>query len=354
VKIVKLASGLLVAASTGCLTTDQFLTGQAAVPAQAEATAEAEARTPQVFQVQPPPIRVVQLTGQPAHPQVEVHSRSVSPYLITPGKEGLGPQHVRPGQPPLVQVRAEVPQTPAPKPATAQDAPVPAEPEPLPAPKAAAGLAMAPPSGESHQPALQPIHVPETALPVPRGAPRLGFWWRSRLALQECFLGFKEEFKAPPLGHWLYLHGKTMVANGDAARMVLYNYDFVEGCDRLNPRGKDQLAKIAALLPTNFCPVVIERIPCNPALAEARRLAVLNELTHGPFPVPPERVVIGPPLAVGLAGREATIIYPNLLEQTRTDGRALNPPTSNVGGFFQNPAAAGGGTGGQQQSGQQQ
>jgi hypothetical protein len=115
----------------------------------------------------------------------------------------------------------------------------------------------------------------------------------------------------------LYQNFKVQVANGDAARMALYQYDFVEGGDALNFHGKDKLARIAAMLPTNFCPIVIERLPCTPALAEARRIVVLNELAHGSFPVPGERVVVGAPIPAGLSGREGEIIYQNLLDQTR-------------------------------------
>jgi hypothetical protein len=61
------------------------------------------------------------------------------------------------------------------------------------------------------------------------------------------------------------------VANGEAARMVLYRYDFEDGSPMLNARGLDELARIAALLPQNFYPLVVERTPCDPGLAEARK-----------------------------------------------------------------------------------
>ena len=75
--------------------------------------------------------------------------------------------------------------------------------------------------------------------------------------------------------------------------MVLYEYDFVRGTANLNQRGKDQLAKIAELLPRNFHYVIIEWTPANPQLAESRRVTVLNDLAQKPFPVPQERVVVG-------------------------------------------------------------
>jgi hypothetical protein len=116
------------------------------------------------------------------------------------------------------------------------------------------------------------------------------------------------------------LHGQTEVTNGEAARMVLYHYDFVEGSDQLKPRGKYQLAKITALLPLNFNPLIIEASPEAPALDEARRVAVVRELAVGPFPVPAERVVIGRPLSIPLEGADAERIYRNLLLNTESGG----------------------------------
>jgi hypothetical protein len=109
------------------------------------------------------------------------------------------------------------------------------------------------------------------------------------------------------------------VANGDAARMVLYHYDFLDGHGGLNPRGKERLAQIARMLPKTFFPVVIEP-GCDPGVDQARRLAVLNELGQCPFPIPAERVVVGKPLAYPLSGAEAVFIYQNLLRQTQLQG----------------------------------
>src|SRR5262249_13751966 len=152
------------------------------------------------------------------------------------------------------------------------------------------------------------------------GAPRRSLWSRFWRYLQECFLGLPEEFKPAPLGESVAQHYLAHVANGNASRMVLYQYDFVCDTAVLNQRGNDQLARMASWLPNNAFPIVIERTPWEPALAEARRLGVLEALAESPFPVPPERVVIGPQLATGLQGVEAELIYRNLLRQTLTQG----------------------------------
>jgi hypothetical protein len=168
---------------------------------------------------------------------------------------------------------------------------------------------------------------------------------RRKCRCQDCFLGYPEEFEEVPLGKFLYAHGRTMVANGEAARMVLYQYDFVDCQPQLNQRGFDQLAKIARLLAINPAPLVIERTPCMPELAEARRRAVLSALASGPCPVPPERVVVGPARANGLSGLESELVYRNLLFQVRTEGaRAILIPGAAGGG--QVGGGAGGAAGG--------
>jgi hypothetical protein len=124
--------------------------------------------------------------------------------------------------------------------------------------------------------------------------------------------------------------------------MVFYDYDFIEGQPQLNLAGRDRLARIGHLLASNPAPIVIERTPCAPELAEARRLVVLSELAQGPHPVPPERVVIGKPLDYGLSGPEAELIYRNLLLQVQSAG---SRPI--LGGIGATGAGAGGGaTGG--------
>jgi hypothetical protein len=173
--------------------------------------------------------------------------------------------------------------------------------------------------------------------PLPPGAAGPGpatprsFGERFCYWLQDCFLGFPEFFHEPPLGHSVYAHYKTHVANGDAARMVLYRYDFLDGCGGLNPRGKERLAEIAAMLPKNFCPVVIEP-GCEPGLDQARRMAVLTELGQCPFPIPPQRVVVGKPLAYGMSGPEAAYIYQNLLLQTQRQGVVGGLGGGSIGG----------------------
>ncbi len=161
--------------------------------------------------------------------------------------------------------------------------------------------------------------------------------------LQEHFLGYPEEFNEWPLGWALYAQCRTQVANATAAKMVFYHYDFVDGTPQLNPRGRDKLAKVTALLPSNINPIVVERTPKEPGLDQSRRLALLGALASGSFPVPAERIVIGPPIAGGLGAVEAIGLYGNRLNQTLT-GRAAGgaPAAATVGNDFDGSGLSGG------------
>jgi hypothetical protein len=167
------------------------------------------------------------------------------------------------------------------------------------------------------------------------GDEALSGWERWRKRMQAKCVGYLEEFQAPPLGHTVYLHGRAQVESGEAVRMVLYHYDFEEGGARLTLRGRDQLAKIEKMMASNFFPIVIERTPEAPALAEARRALVLQVLAHGQFPVPPERVLVAQPPDLGLRGVEAELIYINQLRVTRTSGAPL-PASQDVSGTILN------------------
>jgi hypothetical protein len=122
--------------------------------------------------------------------------------------------------------------------------------------------------------------------------------------LQETHWGYPEEFCERPLGYYETSWAKTMVANGEAARMVLHEFDFVQGEARLNERGREQLAKIAYMLPRNYFPLIIAQSGDNMELADSRRTAILGLLTDTGFPVPEQRVVLATPLARGLVGPE--------------------------------------------------
>jgi hypothetical protein len=206
--------------------------------------------------------------------------------------------------------------------ATAQEAPTALAPLPAPAQPVAVAEAVV---------SANPVDSPPTAVP-PAGTCTCGNrhglsrwrWHRSQCKrqLQEHVLGYPEEFNEWPLGESVYAQARTQAANGSAARMIFYHYDFEEGTSQLNLRGRDKLAGIAATLPTTFFPVVVERTPAAPGLDASRRSMLLTQLAHGAFPVPPERVVIGPRIPNGMTGVESMLIYGRQLSNLSSGGTA--------------------------------
>jgi hypothetical protein len=156
----------------------------------------------------------------------------------------------------------------------------------------------------------------------------------------------------PELGAMMHQHFQIHVNNGVAARMILYDFDFACGTDKLNVHGLDRLHRLTRLLGSYPYPLVVERTPYAPGLAEARRLVVVNLLAEHGIPIPPERVVIGPSLALPLRGVEAEIINYNLMLQTRNRGIVLGTGITGSttgaggGGSGSGTGTSGSGTGG--------
>jgi hypothetical protein len=201
---------------------------------------------------------------------------------------------------------------------SAQDHGIPATTVPVHQAEASADVLPISLAREPVQPAPAPVATPLSS--CRRGGPcRLprgnGPGWKQ--GFHDHAVGKLDQFGAPPLGQTIFAHFQTHVVNGQAARMVLYHYDFQPGGSALNLRGKDRLAKIAARFVPDGHPIIIERILDNPVLGEARREAVLKELGQLQIPVSPDAVVVGAPPAIGLHGVEAELIYLNQLSQTQ-------------------------------------
>ena len=133
--------------------------------------------------------------------------------------------------------------------------------------------------------------------------------WRR---LQGRLYGYPEEFVPRPLGAAVYDHGLAMTANAAAARLTLYDFDFDAGSDQLSPRGAEQLGRLVPQMLASPFPLLIERT-LDPSLAARRRENVAIRLAQGPYPLPPDRVVVGTPIATGLSGINAQIIAGNAL-----------------------------------------
>ncbi|QGJ69264.1 Hypothetical protein PBC10988_9340 [Planctomycetales bacterium 10988] len=154
---------------------------------------------------------------------------------------------------------------------------------------------------------------------------RLKFKWENywKPGLQESHWGYPEEFCEKPLGYYVHANFKTMVANGEAVRMTLYEYDFELDSRELSPRGLRQLEKIAYMSVRNFFPIVIQRDYRSPELNEARRQFVIATLARNGVPVPPERVLVSHELTPGMSSDEALLVDQNILTDVQTRGYSL-------------------------------
>lgn len=104
----------------------------------------------------------------------------------------------------------------------------------------------------------------------------------------------------PAVGENLNTFWAIQIANGEAARMVLYHFDFVPGQPELTARGTRQLSKFADMLQQTPHSLMLQPSPEQPRLDELRRDHVLNALAMMDVHVPEERIIIRIPQTRGL------------------------------------------------------
>lgn len=160
----------------------------------------------------------------------------------------------------------------------------------------------------------------------------IGRFARFKQRCQAKYWGYPEEFREPPLGAMVVNYQMTQIANGQAARMGLYQYDFLPGSSELNARGKFELAKIGMRASTNTVPVFIEPTPESPELDELRRQFVWRELSMNQCTIPLERVIIGRPNIRGLDAADSLLIDRNRLGLTLSRGISAGGGGTGVGG----------------------
>ncbi len=199
--------------------------------------------------------------------------------------------------------------------------------------------------GTSPQPAAIPATAAAPAYPVTTNPPRCGCSWDRRQ--RRCYGPVNGSGGYPyngggwggpaPLGASLNAAMATQIQNGEAARMVLYHFDFYQGEAQLTPRGQRQLSKIARWLPTGTAAVLIQPTG-DTSLDTARREQVLDMLGRFSFPVPEERVRTAFPPVRELDGVDAILIerkLQRLAPQGRPvsgDGATSSPPNAAPGG----------------------
>jgi hypothetical protein len=142
--------------------------------------------------------------------------------------------------------------------------------------------------------------------------------------LDDKFIGYPETFIEPPLGFYVNRQLAVQVAKANPHRFTLYRSDFLPGTDQFSPIGASRFNLMFARLPGCIGPILVEWSPDRPALAEARRQAVLATLERAGHPFPGDRVVIGPSPYPGGMGVEAASNYANIIG--RSQAAAVNFP----------------------------
>ena len=206
---------------------------------------------------------------------------------------------------------------------------------------AAAGRALAQaPDGASVAPApamAVPTQAPAEAAqasPCERGGPIHRLFHHSAHTLQDKCVGYPDTFREPLLGYYLTEQLTLQVGKADWHRFTLYRTDFLPGTNVLSPNGASRfniMLRRACAWPG---PVTIEWTPDQPAVAEARRQAVLAMLHQAGQPYVPERVVIGPSPYPGGYGIEPVNFYNNMTirSQLASPAFALTPIESAASG----------------------
>ncbi len=146
--------------------------------------------------------------------------------------------------------------------------------------------------------------------------------------VQDRFTGYPETFVEPPLGHYVNEQFAVQVAKANTHRFTLYRSDFLPGTAQFSPAGASRFNIMAARIPAWMGPIMIEWTPDAPAVAEERRLVVLQTMQRAGLPVVAERVVVGPSPYPGAMGVEA--VHHNSNTILRNGGAATMfplPPT---------------------------
>ncbi|MCY2986396.1 MAG: hypothetical protein NTY19_00770 [Planctomycetota bacterium] len=178
------------------------------------------------------------------------------------------------------------------------------------------------PSGTNEPgPGFVPAKAVAATEPIPPcadGVTRRSFWEGFKSHMQWSHWGYPEEFQKVPIGTSFRANRQVQIANGQAAGLVLYRYDF---CDEtglegpgLNAHGQKRLyLMLVQCRLGGGHPLVIERTPDNPQLDLARRNFVLKVLNDARVS---SAVVVGEPLAKGMPGAEALLLGTSVLGQT--------------------------------------
>jgi hypothetical protein len=144
--------------------------------------------------------------------------------------------------------------------------------------------------------------------------------------VQDKLVGYPDNFVEPPLGHYVNEQLAIQVRKADPHRYTLYRSDFLPGTSSFSPIGASRYNIMATRMPGWLGPITIEWTPEQPALAEARRQAIVKTLLDAGQPVLAERVVIAPSPYPGAIGFEPANNYSNALSRAQMSAQGFGLP----------------------------
>jgi hypothetical protein len=193
---------------------------------------------------------------------------------------------------------------------------------------AASSILLLPSSALAQTPAPQPAGEPA---PCQRRGPIHRWLHHSAHTLQDKLIGYPPTFVEPPLGYYVNEQLAVQVAKADLHRFTFYRSDFLPGTTAFSPAGASRFNVMRTRLPGWLGPITVEWVPDQPALAQARRAAVLASLNEAGLPTGSERVVIAPSPYPGARGIEAVDNNASSLTRNQLSAPAFAlPPTESA------------------------
>jgi len=128
-------------------------------------------------------------------------------------------------------------------------------------------------------------------------------WSRYKWRKQEQYWGYPEYFEEAGFGAISTELIRPQVLRGEAARMTIYDYDFVTGTARLNPRGIRRVQQLARTAVINGQTITVESTGTEIDESRYQNVVAIAASAH----LNPAQVVSGQPIAAGLDGEEALI-----------------------------------------------
>jgi hypothetical protein len=138
--------------------------------------------------------------------------------------------------------------------------------------------------------------------------------------LQDKFVGYPDTFMEPPLGFYVNEQLGVQVAKANTHRFTFYRSDFLPGSTVFSPAGASRFNIMSRRIPGWMGPITVEWTPDQPALAEQRRLAVLETLQKAGAPLLADRVVVAPSPYPGARGVDAININGNTILRNQGAG----------------------------------